>query len=623
MTTQMLTAVNNGDSTNLINPYHGNYQADNNLDPVQSVVSMRSRHSHQSNRNGQIAKTIESPYSLSSAVNTAAQDLVQVSMIPSLDNDWNDNTTAITGNTSDQSGSIDDLTRLDKIVSIQNTFQIRCQIWSTMVIASILSMSAFFSPIIMVLLPQIEWFEWKLKECGPECDGLVISSWAVFFRRPRFILPRLCVYRSAVSALIILLMVTYWLFYSVRIAEKRFNEEDAISYHSILLFAISLVDALLFIHYLAVLLLEFRHVETQYFVKVIRSPDGYSHCYSLGPTSIQRASIWILEKYYQDFPRYNPLWDRLLSTRSRNKNSFARNELKYYNVDDEANLTGTPNKNDNLNSTSITLNPLQLSPKSILAQNTAANAGRPKGTYLNGGSSITDGRGNRRHTGNSNNRNNLETASHQSGRSGHHHHHHHHNRRHSERFHDEHEFERRVRKRKSRLINVTEEAFTHVKRVQQTRNGPSIPMDPKEAAQAIFPTIAKTLQKYLRATRQQTRHSMQSILEHLSVCLTYDLSPKTFLEKYFSSSPPFDHLSEPTLLTASNTRPTESIETWNLICDTLVSRSIKSGSMFLLRQGDISLLVTINRFPNINLIEEVVDLENTKFIFKLNSETSV
>lgn len=137
-------------------------------------------------------------------------------------------------------------------------------------------------------------------------------------------------------------------------------------------------------------------------------------------------------------------------------------------------------------------------------------------------------------------------------------------------------------------------------------------MDPKEAAQSIFPSIAKTLQKYLRITRQQTRYSVQSILEHLAICLTHDLSPKTFLEKYFSHTP--------VLAGQEEKKP---IQSWNLVCDTLVSRSIKPGTMFLLRQGDVSLLVTVHQFPHLNLIEQVVDSDNIKFIFKLNSETSV
>lgn len=62
-------------------------------------------------------------------------------------------------------------------------------------------------------------------------------------------------------------------------------------------------------------------------------------------------------------------------------------------------------------------------------------------------------------------------------------------------------------------------------------------MDPYEAAQAVFPTIARSLQKYLRVTRQQPRHTVESILSHLALCLTHDASPKSFLEPYLSASP--------------------------------------------------------------------------------------
>lgn len=68
------------------------------------------------------------------------------------------------------------------------------------------------------------------------------------------------------------------------------------------------------------------------------------------------------------------------------------------------------------------------------------------------------------------------------------------------------------------------------------RDGKS-PMESYEAAQAIFPTLSRPLQKYLRSTRQQPRHTMESILQHLSNCLSYDMSPKAFLEKYLVTSP--------------------------------------------------------------------------------------
>ena len=62
-------------------------------------------------------------------------------------------------------------------------------------------------------------------------------------------------------------------------------------------------------------------------------------------------------------------------------------------------------------------------------------------------------------------------------------------------------------------------------------------MESYEAAQAIFPTLSRPLQKYLRITRQQPRHSIEAILQHLSTCLSYDLSPRAFLEKYIVTTP--------------------------------------------------------------------------------------
>lgn len=62
-------------------------------------------------------------------------------------------------------------------------------------------------------------------------------------------------------------------------------------------------------------------------------------------------------------------------------------------------------------------------------------------------------------------------------------------------------------------------------------------MDPTEAAQAVFPSLARALQKYLRLTRQQPQYSIDSILTHLAECLSHDLTPKAFLEPFFVQAP--------------------------------------------------------------------------------------
>ena len=49
----------------------------------------------------------------------------------------------------------------------------------------------------------------------------------------------------------------------------------------------------------------------RFYIKIVRSPDGESRSYAIGQLSIQRAAVWVLEKYYTDFPIYNPYLEQL------------------------------------------------------------------------------------------------------------------------------------------------------------------------------------------------------------------------------------------------------------------------------------------------------------------------
>ena len=88
------------------------------------------------------------------------------------------------------------------------------------------------------------------------------------------------------------------------------------------------------------------------------------------------------------------------------------------------------------------------------------------------------------------------------------------------RFYDEIDWERRVRKRKARLLTATEDAFAHIRRLHETK-GPCQPMDCHEAAQAVFPALARPLQKYLRVTRQQPKHTAEQV-KHPQFALRHD-----------------------------------------------------------------------------------------------------
>lgn len=79
-----------------------------------------------------------------------------------------------------------------------------------------------------------------------------------------------------------------------------------------------------------------------------------------------------------------------------------------------------------------------------------------------------------------------------------------------------------------RLVVAVEEAFTHVRRMKKEdeQAAPSDIMDVHEAALAVFPSMARALQKYLRTTRRQHHHSMESIQKHLAFCLINNMSSK-------------------------------------------------------------------------------------------------
>ena len=223
----------------------------------------------------------------------------------------------------------------------ERTLSFRCQQYIGPLTSGLLAITAFISPILMVALPHLGVFDSKIRkinlDCDVTCDGMLISfafkllilligTWGVFFRHPRNTLPRIFVFRAMVSLLVFVFIVSFWLFYGVHLLE----EANKIKYKDIVQFALSLIDALLFDHYIAIILIEPRHLTPVYYVKVVRSPDGQSASYSLGELSIQRAAAQILEKYYVDFPIYNPYLDMVPGSRSKKA-------YKVYDVDGVSN----------------------------------------------------------------------------------------------------------------------------------------------------------------------------------------------------------------------------------------------------------------------------------------------
>ncbi|XP_051915191.1 vang-like protein 1 isoform X3 [Hippocampus zosterae] len=200
------------------------------------------------------------------------------------DDNWGETTTAVTG-TSEHSLSQEDVVRITK--DLEESVGLDCRRYFTLTLAVVLGLLVFLSPLAFLVLPHLLWPE-KLQSCGTACEGLFISVafkllilllavWALFFRPPRASLPRLFVFRALLAVLVLLFVVSYWLFYGVRILDSQ--DED---YQGIVQYAVSLVDALLFIHYLAIVLLELRQLRPYYSVCVTRSTDGETRHYNLG-----------------------------------------------------------------------------------------------------------------------------------------------------------------------------------------------------------------------------------------------------------------------------------------------------------------------------------------------------
>lgn len=200
------------------------------------------------------------------------------------DDNWGETTTVVTG-TSEHSISHDDLTRIAK--DMEDSVPLDCSRHLGVAAGATLALLSFLTPLAFLLLPPLLWRE-ELEPCGTACEGLFISvafkllilllgSWALFFRRPKASLPRVFVLRALLMVLVFLLVISYWLFYGVRILDARER-----SYQGVVQFAVSLVDALLFVHYLAVVLLELRQLQPQFTLKVVRSTDGASRFYNVG-----------------------------------------------------------------------------------------------------------------------------------------------------------------------------------------------------------------------------------------------------------------------------------------------------------------------------------------------------
>lgn len=142
------------------------------------------------------------------------------------DDNWGETTTAVTG-TSEHSLSQEDIVRITK--DLEDSVGLDCRRYFTLALSVILGLLVFLTPLAFLVLPHLLWPE-RLQICGTACEGLFISVafkllilllavWALFFRPPRAGLPRVFVFRALLAVLVLLFVVSYWLFYGVRILD--------------------------------------------------------------------------------------------------------------------------------------------------------------------------------------------------------------------------------------------------------------------------------------------------------------------------------------------------------------------------------------------------------------------
>lgn len=411
---------------------------------------------------------------------------------------------------------------------------------------------ALLSPVVFVCAPLSPNWDVKTEpnsscnnECGTQFVGfgvrlliLTIGLWALLLRKPRATGPSSHRLRTIALLLCCVVLVAHWLFFGLVLAGKE--EPD---YNVILRFANSLLDAELFVHYVAVVLIEIRRLRVRYNVKVTRGTDGWTRSYNVSSQSVQETAYDVLNAYYRDFPDSSAAQGFARYPSSRYYKNHVSG-LKFYDIDTIGDAD----------------------PASVRM------SGRSRGPMSNS----------RRKSRRVNP---------------------------DDRYADEAEHEKKVERRRVRLITSVEESFNLIKRTRAMAGS----MGADEAAAAIFPSMARALQKYLRATRQQSRHSAESVVNHLARCLRLDLSSRAFLQRYFTV---------PTCLEIHHEREESSTpHAWRLIADVSGNKTISRGLEFQLQNQELSLVVEVNDLPELRIIKGKDELKG--FQLKVNSETTV
>ncbi|PAV64112.1 hypothetical protein WR25_05615 isoform C [Diploscapter pachys] len=497
--------------------------------------------------------------------------------IPMQRDEWGEDTTVVTGVTSEHSysgeekkvyeppvGRVVGRRSIDtNLIQIKISF-FRCSRLFWILCSSLIGLAAVISAPAMCILPflasHILGGEQFPISCQVDCQGslllvviktilLIVAIWALYWRHSLADMPRLYVARVSLVMFVLFILFAFWLFYIVRIFIERYQQ-----YTYVISFATSLLDALLFIHYISFIILEIRRLRKEFVVTIVRDPDGESRTMPLGYMSIQEAAVEILLFYESTFPSYNMLLDKARQSAQQMRSGVPGGAAGFKMYDLEG-----------------------LGPNQPISEVNAR--------------ALMEAAARRRIAG------------------------------YNELIQEEMDFSRRLQKRKYRLKIAAEDAFAHMQGIadsqQGTANGKqnvANQMDSMTAAQNVFTWIMRPMNKYLKTMRMQQKFNSESITRHIEKCLSMKVDHRTFLQRYFS-----DRFPEKDIVTESK---------WSIVSDSQSSANIQHGITFLLRSHNkadnngVQLLCTVSTLPFINLTEQS-RASISKFALKISNESSV
>jgi vang-like len=135
---------------------------------------------------------------------------------------------------------------------------------------------AYVTPIFFLVLPKVlsESTPSLHDDCDIGCEGQIIAiavrlfvlslaSLYLFWRTPRSKVPQINLYRTGVNFFTFLVTAVYWIFYSYKVIHWEDYE-----YPPIVKYSSNFVDILLFVHYLAIVLLFLRRDQEIYLLEV-------------------------------------------------------------------------------------------------------------------------------------------------------------------------------------------------------------------------------------------------------------------------------------------------------------------------------------------------------------------